>query len=102
MTIMIPMGDDVREVRGTSAGDLPLHAPELSDRDFLVVKLPTGAVLAVPADAVPAVERDLWEDAQLRRALWRGFDDAVCGRVTALDDVLAELDFDLDDFDLQD
>lgn len=99
MTVMTPIGDSVREVRATSAGDLPLHAYELRNRDFLVVKLPTGAVLAVPSDSVPPIERDLWQDAELRRSLWRGFDDAVCGRVTPLDDVLAELDFDLDSED---
>ena len=31
-------------------------------------------------------------DPQLRAALWRGFDDAVSGRVTDLDDVLKVLD----------
>ena len=86
----------VDAVRTSDHGELTLNAHLRENADYLIAKSPTGVIVAVPKADVPEHEWDLWEDPELRAALWRGFDDAVAGRVTDLDDVLESLDLDDD------
>ena len=82
----------VDAVKTGQHGELTLDAHLPENEDYLIVKSPSGVVVAMPKAEVPEHEWDLWQDADLRAALWRGFDDAVCGRVADLDDVLKELE----------
>lgn len=82
----------VDAVRTGSHGELILDAHLPENADYLIAKSPSGKIVAMPKAAVPEREWDLWEDPELRAALWRGFDDSVCGRVTDLDDVLKDLE----------
>lgn len=82
----------VDAVRTGSHGELTLNAHLPENAEYLIAKSPGGTIVAVPKADVPEREWDLWEDPELRSALWRGFDDAVCGRVTDLDDVLKDLE----------
>lgn len=92
MSITDSMYVAVDAVRTGSHGELTLDAHLPENAEYLIAKSPSGTVVAVPRADVPEREWDLWEDPELRAALWGGFDDAVSGRVTDLDDVLKELE----------
>lgn len=86
----------VDAVRTGSAGEITLNVHLEENADYLIAKGANGTVVAVPKADVPEREWDLWDDPELRKALWRGFDDAFSNRVQNLDDVLAELGLDAD------
>lgn len=82
----------VDAVRTGKHGELTLNAHLPENAEYLIAKSAGGTIVAVPKADVPEREWDLWEDPELRAALWRGFDDTVAGRVSDLDDVLKDLE----------
>lgn len=92
MTTINTSYSPVDAVRTGVHGEMTLNVSLPENAEYLIAKSPTGVVVAVPKNGVPECEWDLWEDPKIRAELWNGFDDAVSGRVSNLDDVLAELD----------
>lgn len=87
----------VAEVTTDRSGHVTFPSDQIdAQTEYLVSKSPSGVIMMIPAADVPEQERIIWEDDEVRKALWRGFDDYVCGRVTSQDDFL-DIDFDAED-----